>query len=42
LKRKDCSSLNCAHNPKVGGSNPSPAISYGFYQSVFGPKTKLS
>jgi len=26
LKRKDWPSLDCAHNPKVGGSNPSPAI----------------
>jgi len=26
LKRKDRPSLDCAHNPKVGGSNPSPAI----------------
>ena len=26
LKRKDRSSVTGAHNPKVGGSNPSPAI----------------
>src|SRR6266481_4863496 len=26
MKRKDRPSLDCAHNPKVGGSNPSPAI----------------
>jgi hypothetical protein len=27
MKQKDRPSLDCAHNPKVGGSNPSPAIS---------------
>src|SRR6266850_4362521 len=26
LKQKDRPLLDCAHNPKVGGSNPSPAI----------------
>jgi len=26
MKRKDWPSLDCAHNPKVGGSNPPPAI----------------
>src|SRR5881409_1312524 len=26
MKQKDRPLLRCAHNPKVGGSNPSPAI----------------
>ena len=27
LKKQHEQKLNCPHNPKVGGSNPSPAIS---------------